>query len=456
MPVTEATPFRTIGDVPFSAWREEASRFRSPITLPELEQCWKITVGYSALALAQAIKETQIGATSGAKCNPLGLMTLDGKTLAQFPSWEAGFSEWLRRVSDITYKGGVYAPEAKSLRDYLVVYVGGPGCLASNGGNCANGETWNPAGGSGSGSINLYISQTVERINKWQGATAVATNPFPTPPIYSLARDYARYNLTKAQADKIRGHKFYNRNGYSPLAVVLHIQEGSTNGSLSWWASGNANASSTVIANRDGSILTVLDDAAKDGPWTNGDTNQPSAKGRELINRIGGVNPNLVSLTIEAEGYSASGVTDVQLQAICWQVAEWFNRFGFTVQNLYRHADINSVTRSNCPGVYYDAVVNALSGTGIAKPQFTGLPPEITAEDVYSWFPEADPTGTVTAKWLARCKATNLYPSRVEVTTAAPDSKPWAKRFRFSDGYIIYANKSGRVWAQGEPIPKEG
>lgn len=453
MGITEATPFRHIGDVPVQSWRDEAKRFNSPIPGWVLDECHGICRGYSGLALAQAIKETQLGATASAKCNPLGLMTSDGKTLATFVDWQSGFREWLRRVTDLAYKGGVYAPESKSLRDYLVVYVGGPGCLASNGANCANGETWNPTGNAGSGTINLYVSQTVERINRWIGGTEVPTNPFPTPPIYSLARDYARYGLTKAQADKIRGHRFVGRNGYKPLAVVLHIMEGSTNGSLSWWASGNANASSSVMASRDGSLLTVLDDPIADGPWTNGDTQKPSAKGQALINRIGGANPNLVSLTIEAEGYYQQGVTTAQLQAICWQVTEWFNRFGFTDANLYRHADINSVTRGNCPGVYYDAVVSALTATGNGKPTFPNLPPEINSDDVYQWFPEADPTGTITAKWLARCRETGRWPRRVEVTTSAPDSRPWAKRFVFDDGYIIYANKSGVVWVQGEPIP---
>lgn len=452
MIVDQTTPFRDIGDVPFAAWRQEATRLRSPISRQELQACMAAVAGYGALALAQAVKESQIGAGNPVgRNNPLGLMALDGSHFLDFLTWKDAFAEYRRRVSDVTYKGGVYAPLDMPLNAYIVTYVGGPGCLKSNGATCANGETWDGATG---GSVGLYILQTIDRINRYltvedestvTDPTPVKSNPFPVPPIYTLTKDFGRYGLTQAQANKVAGHRFANRNGYKPLAIVLHIQEGTNASSLSWWASGNADASSSVMVGRDGSVLSII--PPEHGPWTNGDTQRPSQRGQALLNRIGGANPNLVTLSIEAEGYYQQEATDAQLQAICWQVSEWMLKYDLTAANLYRHADINSVTRANCPGAYYDNVEAALRGTQVSRPTFAGLPPEMTSEDVYALFPEASPDGPVTKAWLQRCLAEKRWPHRVDSSTPTPGSRPWAKRFRFSDGHTIYAGADGKIWS---------
>ena len=148
-------------------------------------------------------------------------------------------------------------------------------------------------------------------------------NPWPKPRLYSLGADYTRWSLTKAQANKIASHKFAARNGRKPMAIVLHIMEGTTSGSLQWWASGNADASSTVVVSKDGSIGRIIAEA--DGPWTNGDVSKPSAKGQALLNKINGANPNLVTLSIENEGRSGEALTEAQLNALCWQITDWMN-----------------------------------------------------------------------------------------------------------------------------------
>lgn len=450
--VTLTTPFRDIGDVSFAAWKQEAARLRSPITEFELQACMNAVNGYGALALAQSVKESQMGAGNPVgRNNPLGLMAIDGSRFLDFPTWKDAFVEYRRRVSDVTYKGGVYAPLDLSLISYIVTYVGGPGCLKSSGETCANGETWD---GETGGSVGLYIVQTVDRINRYFAVeettpvtdpTKITVNPFPVPPLYTISKDFARYGLTQAQANKIAGHRFTNRNGYKPLAIVLHIQEGTNSSSLSWWASGNADASSSVMVGRDGSVLSII--PPEHGPWTNGDVKSPSVKGQALLNRINGANPNVVTLSIEAEGYYQQEATDKQLQAICWQVAEWMIKYDLTSTNLYRHADINSVTRANCPGAYYDNVEAALKGTSVSRPTFSGLPPEMTSEDVYALFPEASPTGPITQAWLQWCINNKRWPHRVDATTPTPGSRPWTKRFRFSDGFTVYAGADGKIWS---------
>ena len=451
--VTAQTAFLACGEAALTVWEEEAARVGSPLSRADLAACWQEARPHTALALAVALKESVLGRDAVRPGNALGLMAYDGSRFLAFASWADGFREWRKRVTDATYKGGVY-PTGLSLEGFVATYCGGPACWQTGGRTCANGETWDGATG---GSIGLYLTQTVDRINDYlrrtaapatPGGGAAVANPFPKPPIYDLAVDFDRYGLTKAQADKIRANCFPGRQGYSPLAFVFHIMEGTTAGSLQWWATGpGVQASSTWMASRDGSLLRVVDPAS--APWTNGDVNRPSQRGQALISRIGGANPNLVSETVEVEGYTGQALTTPQLQAVCWLAADRMAVRDWTETNLYRHSDFNSVTRANCPGPYVDSVLAALRAGGQAQPRFPGLPPGISDADVLAWFPEASPSGPVTKLWLDRCLATGRWPQRVKVDTATPGSPgPWSRRFLFSDGLVIYADQTGRVWQQ--------
>lgn len=444
--ITHYTPFRQIGEVPLSVWERERSRLASPISTQDLASCHAAAGPHSALALAVSLKESVLGRSAPGRNNALGLMTSNGARFLDFLSWGHGFEEWRRRIEDPSYKGGVYMPDDLPLNGYIATYVGGPECWRTRGVSCANGETWN---GSMAGTIGTYLLQTINRINDWREIAVPPSNPYPKPPIYNLATDYARYGLTRAQADRIIGNRFEGRNGYSPLAFVFHIQEGTTAGSLAYWANTpGVQASSNWMVSRDGSILSIVD--ARHGPYTNGDVNRPSARGRALLQRIGGANPNLVSETVETEGMSGDPLTTPQLQALCWLVTDRLLVNDWTETNLYRHADFNGVTRSHCPGPYADQVIAALRANGQARPAFDGLPATVSSEDVLAWFPEASPTGPVTRLWLQAAAATGRWPSRISVDTVAPGSgRPWVRRFRFSDGLMIYADGSGKVWSEG-------
>lgn len=193
-------------------------------------------------------------------------------------------------------------------------------------------------------------------------------NSFPQPTIYDLSRDYARFGLTQAQANKIIRNRFENRNGYgAPRFIVNHIQDGTTPGSLNWWATGpGVQASSTVMANRDGSILRIIPE--QHGPWTNGDVCNPTAKSAGLRALNG--NPNVWCLTLEAEGkpgISAVSYTEAQLQAILWQYADWMTRYDIPLANVLSHASINFCSRQHCPGEANQlAVLDGLKKAGFA------------------------------------------------------------------------------------------
>src|SRR4051812_34391333 len=101
-----------------------------------------------------------------------------------------------------------------------------------------------------------------------------------TPTIYDLATDHDRFAISAAERDILLEHRFEWRKDWDaditgkPTDIVLHIQDGETNGSLDWWLS--RQASSTMLANRDGSLLRCIPE--QHGPWTNGDVNTPTAQ----------------------------------------------------------------------------------------------------------------------------------------------------------------------------------
>lgn len=438
--ITPQTPFRQVGPCDADDWIAVGRLVESPISPDTLALMHRAAGDHSALCLSQCVKESTLGRDQSARLtkNPLGLMAADGKTLQIFPFWVDAVSEWVRRITDVGYKGGVYAPESCTLEQFLATYVGGPGCWQTRGGRCANGETWD---GSLGGSVGLYISQTIDRLNDYTGGTMPSPNRFRTPTTYTLKRDYARFGLSLAQANKVLGHKFAGRGGAKIAAIVLHIQEGTSASSLSWWASGNADASSSAMVQKDGSVLLIIDPA--DGPWTNGDVNQPSPKGTALIERIGGINPNKVTLSIEAEGRSGDSMGESQLNAMCWLITDWMITYGLTMNDIYKHADINGKDRSFCPGKYWDQVIAKLGEVPLpTNTVWPGKPTWLPPEMVKTLFPEADPEGVRTQAWFAECVRTGRAPRRVSFHGQGTE-----QIIEFSDGTLI--DSAGKVVGRG-------
>lgn len=219
---------------------------------------------------------------------------------------------------------------------------------------------WHPGTDPGSGYTPQAYIETVRKLiaevkATWPQAPTTTpppgkVNPFTKPIIYDLRNDFGMYGISSAEASKIINSRFENRDGGAPRYIVNHIQDGYTAGSLQWWARGaGVQASSTVMANRDGSILKIVPE--QHGPWTNGDTCNPTPKSAGLL-ALGG-NPNRWSLTLEAEGkpgVSAVSYTEAQLRAICWQFADWMIRYNLPLANVISHASINQCSRSQCPG----------------------------------------------------------------------------------------------------------
>lgn len=188
--------------------------------------------------------------------------------------------------------------------------------------------------------------------------------------------------------------------------IVLHIQEGTNWGS--WQHFHSVSASSTVLIGRDGVIWNLVPET--DGPWTNGDVCNPTAKGQAIINKYGG-DPNRYSLTIETEGFASSNNAmgwlawpkpQAQLDAVVWQVRTWMTKYNIPIENFVRHADVNQCSRPGCPGdAFYNYVRDALIAGGgsapeVVKPVFADRAP-VKDEKGKSWTGANDLTvGTAT------------------------------------------------------------
>ena len=127
------------------------------------------------LALAQSWMESSYGGSENARKtkNALGLMDYTGTypvewingtlPLRKFSTWAEGFAEWSRRMDDSHYAGGVY-PQGATLEQFIRIYVAGPGP------GYANGES--------AESVENYLTQTVNRLNRYYGFS----DPAPTTP----------------------------------------------------------------------------------------------------------------------------------------------------------------------------------------------------------------------------------------------------------------------------------
>lgn len=186
-----------------------------------------------------------------------------------------------------------------------------------------------------------------------QGGTDVSV---PTPRIIDKFLHVSQDGYAGVER-RIRG-----RFGMAPKIIVLHIQEGSNSGS--WQHFHSVSASSTVLIGKNGDIWRLVPE--EDGPWTNGDVNQPSALGREVIDKWG-ADPNVYTLSIETEGFTGEWPkTQAQLNSVVWQVKQWMTKYGIPVHYVLKHADINNVDRHYCPGdAFYNYVIAAVQNVDV-------------------------------------------------------------------------------------------
>ena len=166
--ITRNDDFRTVPAITLARLREIVAGY--PFE-QEVEAIFAATGG-RPLPLAQSWMESRYGQDGNAMAtrNPLGLLWYEGSPISSykevnvgggitvkllnFPTWAAAFKEWCRRMDDPHYKNGVY-PQGATLEQFIRIYVAGPGP------GYANGES--------ASSVETYLTETVNRLNRYYG-----------------------------------------------------------------------------------------------------------------------------------------------------------------------------------------------------------------------------------------------------------------------------------------------
>ena len=102
------------------------------------------------------------------------------------------------------------------------------------------------------------------------------------------------------------------RNGYRPIAIVMHIAEGTMPGAHAWFNNPSSKASSHYMIGKTGVIWQFVEES--DTAWCNGAINKPTWK---LLKP--NVNPNLYTISIEHEGNCMIPETKVLLGNLQWE-----------------------------------------------------------------------------------------------------------------------------------------
>ena len=486
--VERTTPYRTIGDL-----RPEAVGNLLPTGSPLTPGDVLAATPHAALALAQAAKETRYAQDDWSRqaMNPLGLTDYTGSRPVEviggvpfviFPSYADAFWDYARRIVNNT----VYPPAA-TLEEFLAVYVGGPDCLATQGGFCANGETWTPGGTEREGSINGYLYQTIRRLNLSLGSDGGTVpdldprRPHPWPPMVDLivAKPYegAGFDRCRPRAGRIQG-------------LCTHITDGT--GSIEFYrdffSTGGERATDALVdlvLGRDGRLGLLNDwrDPDRGGTragWANGRTDGLEGAGVPFFRAFPAINEVLISVEDVAragqEWTDAMLATKIELSVAIAQnetKTPW-STYPFK-DGIDRELSHRDFATKSCPAepwlsTYRPVVLREVKhrlelwqGGQVPPPP----PPPPPAWEGPFGLPERffagefgrlvkipggaslpfDPLGPISLAWLARCAEEGVFPKaqkwQVFDSTLAPGIEDWVS---FANGWRLVREGGRSSW----------
>lgn len=134
------------------------------------------------------------------------------------------------------------------------------------------------------------------------------------------------------------------RNGQKVIAIVSHVMEGTLVGSDAHFR--HVDASTHFGIGKNGAIWQWVD--LNNAAWGNGDVKNPSWK----LMPPKGISPNLVTVSIEHEGFTGQALTPEQKKA-SFHLQAWLCQelnIKPSPDTIIGHYQINSVTRARCPG----------------------------------------------------------------------------------------------------------
>jgi N-acetylmuramoyl-L-alanine amidase len=138
------------------------------------------------------------------------------------------------------------------------------------------------------------------------------------------------------------------RAGWKPIAIVIHLMDGTLAGTDSWFRNPRAQASTHYGVGNDGTVYQWVEES--DTAWGNGRVQSPTWK---LIES--GVNPNLTTISIEHEGVSGHVWTPAQYAADVELVKAIAARHGIPLDadHIIVHSEIFA-GKPNCAGKGFD------------------------------------------------------------------------------------------------------
>ena len=166
-------------------------------------------------------------------------------------------------------------------------------------------------------------------------------------------------NMPLKIVQKRTSHKA-SRRGLAPLAIVIHIAEGSISSVDGWFASPASKVSAHYCVRKDGVIHQYVDEAM--AAFHAGTRYAPVAR---IIRQNGATNPNFYTIGIEHEGKATDEWTAAMFEASAELIADIALRHNIPIDA--DHIIPHRAIRQNkvCPG--YKVDLKALIATAQAK-----------------------------------------------------------------------------------------
>lgn len=155
------------------------------------------------------------------------------------------------------------------------------------------------------------------------------------------------------------------RAGFSPIAIVIHIMEGSLNGTDSWFQNRASNVSAHYGIGKNGEVHQYVNE--KDTAWHAGRVASPQWK---LIKEKGKgkyINPNFYTIGIEHEGHEDTDWTEQMYTSSSNLIRNICERWNFPINrdHIIGHHEIYAL--KTCPGNKLDfaKLIALVQGTSI-------------------------------------------------------------------------------------------
>lgn len=139
---------------------------------------------------------------------------------------------------------------------------------------------------------------------------------------------------------------FDSREGYRPEAIVIHIMDGTLEGTTDWFSKWKSKVSAHYGIGKNGEVCKYVPESLR--AWHCGVVNFPSWK---LLKA--GINPNFYTIGIEHEGTPTFEWTEATKISSSELIREICLRWNIPIDrdHVIGHYEIDSLRRPNCPAV---------------------------------------------------------------------------------------------------------